>query len=236
MLRIFIGYDSRQPVSYNALQFSILKNASKAVAITPLCIETLPIKRTGLTPFTFSRFLVPYLCDYEGWALFLDIDMLVRGDIAELFNYKNDDYAVMVSKNDHRFEWASAMLFNCAKCTVLSPAYVQTASGLHTIDWAKPEEIGDFPREWNHLVGYDEPRDDAKLIHYTQGVPAFDEIGDCEYSQVWRQTVYEMARTLPWADLMATSVHATDYQGKRISKLLAKKLDKLTSQPQDAKN
>ena len=75
MLRVFIGYDDRQPVAYNVLQFSIATRSSRPVTITPLIINQLPIKRTGLTPFTFSRFLVPWLCDYQGTALFLDIDM-----------------------------------------------------------------------------------------------------------------------------------------------------------------
>jgi lipopolysaccharide biosynthesis glycosyltransferase len=115
MLKVFIGYDHRQPISYNVLQHSVFRNSSKPVSITALKIDQLPIGRTGLTPFTFSRFLVPYLCDYKGWALFLDSDILVKGDIAELFNLSDDKYTVMVSKNEKRFEWASVMLFNNEK-------------------------------------------------------------------------------------------------------------------------
>ena len=87
--------------------------ATRPVAITPLVIEQLPITRRGLTAFTYTRFLVPWLCDFEGSALYLDIDMLALADIAELFDLM-DDSAVMVSKNRLRYEWASVMLFNCA--------------------------------------------------------------------------------------------------------------------------
>ena len=72
-------------------------------------IQQLPLKRMGLTPFTYSRFLVPQLCNYEGWALFLDLDMLVQGDIAELFDLADESQAVMVVKSNARFEWASVM-------------------------------------------------------------------------------------------------------------------------------
>jgi hypothetical protein len=207
MLKVFIGYDHRQPISYNVLQHSVFRNSSKPVSITALKIDQLPIGRTGLTPFTFSRFLVPYLCDYKGWALFLDSDILVKGDIAELFNLSDDKYTVMVSKNEKRFEWASVMLFNNEKCKILTPDYIDKASGLHGIEWAKEEEIGDLPREWNHLVGYDKPKD-AKLIHFTQGNPCYPETIDSEHSQVWHDEQKLINYSVSWFELMGRSVHA----------------------------
>src|SRR3990167_6406606 len=98
--------------------------------------------RSFLTSFTFSRFLVPYLCHYEGWALFLDIDMILLDDIHELFCMADNQYAVMVSKNKVRFEWASAMLFNCEHPAnrILTPEFIETADRLHQISWLKEEE------------------------------------------------------------------------------------------------
>jgi hypothetical protein len=209
-LRVFIGYDERQPVSYSVLQHSINSSSSRPVVISPLILKQLPITRQGLTPFTFSRFLVPYLCEYKGWALFLDIDMIVDHDIAELFALADDRYKVMVSKNPKRFEWASAMLFNCAKCEILSPEYVSKADKLHAIGWAAEHEIGDLPPEWNHLVGYDRPRSDAKLIHFTQGIPAYDETKDSEYAARWHYYHRQLNYTQPWAELMGQSVHAAE--------------------------
>ena len=72
--RVFIGYDPRQPLAYNLCQFSIVKRSTAPVAVSPLMIDQLPLTRVGLTTFTFSRFLVPWLCDYQGWALFMDCD------------------------------------------------------------------------------------------------------------------------------------------------------------------
>lgn len=176
----------------------------------------------GLTPFTFSRFLVPYLCDYEGWALFLDADILLRADIASLFALAKEEYAIMVSKNEHRFEWASVMLFNNAKCRVLTPEYVgdENTKGLHQINFVKDEEIGDLPREWNHLVGYDNPRDDAKLVHFTQASPANEEALRCEYSKEWRQYHQEMNSTASWFELMGNSIHAKEVDGIRVPKFM----------------
>jgi lipopolysaccharide biosynthesis glycosyltransferase len=219
MLRIFIGYDPRQPISYSVLQFSILRRASVPVSITPLVIETLPMKRQGLTPFTFTRFLVPHLCGYAGRALFLDADMLCLGDMRDLFN-NYSDAAVSVSKNEHRFEWASAMLFNCGHedNKKLTPDLIERANGLHQIAWT--DKIGDLPREWNHLVGYDAPRPDAKLVHFTQGLPIYPETQGSEYAQAWRDEHKAMNFAEPWAVLMGNSVHAAQTaDGRLVAKL-----------------
>lgn len=219
MIRVFIGYDPRQPVSYAAFAHSLTTHGKRPISITPLVLETLPLTRVGLTPFTFSRFLVPYLCDYEGWALFADIDMMARADISELFSLRDDRYAVMVSKNKLRFEWTSLMLFNCGKCRVLTPEYVAAATGLHKIDWA--DNIGELPGEWNHLVGYDAPNPAAKLVHFTQGVPVFPETAGSEFGDEWREMASRAFSAQPWATLMGNSVHARPvYErlyGKRVA-------------------
>jgi lipopolysaccharide biosynthesis glycosyltransferase len=206
MLKIFIGTDKRQPVAYNVLQYSIMANSSAPVAITPIVLETLPINRVGLTQFTYSRYMVPYLCNYEGWALFLDADMVVDADIAELFSLCDDHYGVMVVKKDKRFEWPSLMLFNCAKCTKLTPDYIQTKTPQHLEDWAEGG-IGELPLEWNYCVGYDHQQIKPKLIHYTAGIPVWPETIDCAFRDIWKRYVNKMLYTVSFQELMGTSVH-----------------------------
>lgn len=212
-LSVYIGYDHRQAIAYNVLQFSILRRASRPVQIHPLVLPTLPLTRQGLTPFTFSRFLVPWLNDFSGWALFMDIDILVLEDIAELFALADDRYAAMVVKNEKKFEWASVILYNCSHPAnrVLMPDFVEDAAACrnpHALDWLTPEQIGALPAEWNHLVGYDRPREDAKLVHFTQGMPVFEETTGSEYAAQWAAEFKSATTTVPWATLMARSVHA----------------------------
>lgn len=224
-LRIFIGYDHRQAVAYNVLQFSLYRRSSKPLGISPLVLPTLPMKRQGLTPFTFSRFLVPWLCDYQGWALFLDIDFLVLSDIAGLFALADDRYAAMVSKNPKKFEWASMILFNCGHPAnrVLTADYIDDPKRCvspHSMDWLPPELVGDLPREWNHLVGYDAPRSDAKAVHYTQGMPIYEETTGSEYGDAWRAEHKASNSTSPWKELMERSVHAgRTADGRPVAKL-----------------
>ena len=90
--------DRRQPIAANVAAFSIIKRATKPVSITHLVYGQSPIKRTGLTDFTFLRYDVPRLCNYEGMALFIDADMLCLADIYELPDTK-DPVSVVVNKN-----------------------------------------------------------------------------------------------------------------------------------------
>ena len=223
MLRIFIGWDHRQPISYNVLQHSIIRRSSEPVAITPLVLGSLPLKRVGLTPFTFSRYLVPWLCGFEGRALFMDSDVLVLGDVAELFKLADWSKAVQVVKQPRRFEWASVMLWHCdhPENAILTPEYVgDEARNPFKFGWLEggleSPLIGDLPREWNHLVGYDEPRTDAKLVHYTMGIPPYPETAMCEYAEAWVQEHQSMNSAVSWVQLMGQSVHAAHLPDGRV--------------------
>ena len=221
MINVFIGYDPREAIAFSVLAYSIQARASQPVSIAPLM---LPQLRTLLTrerhplqstDFSFSRFLTPHLSGYAGWSVFMDCDMLVLDDIANLLKLRDDRYAVMVVKHDHvpketvkflgepqsKYEkknWSSVMLFNNDKCRALTPEYVNKASGLelHQFKWlAAGDQIGSLPERWNHLVGYNPPRKDASLVHYTLGGPYFDEYRDCEYSKEWFAERDAMLRT-----------------------------------------
>ena len=211
-LRIFIGFDPRQAVSYNVLQQSLAIRSTKPVAITPLIIQQLPLERTGLTPFTWSRFLVPYLCGFKGWGLFLDADMICLDDISKLFELKNKKHAVMAADVRADFERASLMLFNCAHPDnkKLTPEYIEEASGLHALKWT--EKVGWLPEEWNHIVFYDPPKEGAKLVHYTAGIPAFPEVSGCEYTDEWMRDAQYMNSAQPWQELMGNSRHVEKVQ------------------------
>ena len=86
------------------------------------------------------------------------------------------------------------MIFNNAKCTALSPDYVNSATGLelHQFKWLESEDlIGNLGVEWNHLVGEYEYNESAKLVHYTEGGPYFKNYKDCHYADEWFDTFKE---------------------------------------------
>jgi hypothetical protein len=220
VIRVFIGFDPREASAFSVLAHSIHVRASVPVSVTPLMLSQLAAifsrERNSLqsTDFAFTRFLTPYLSGYEGWSLFTDCDMLVLDDVAKLWALRDERYAVMVVKHDHRpresvkflgqpqtaypkKNWSSVMLFNNARCRVLTPEYVNTATGLelHQFKWLPDEAlIGALPGRWNHLVGYDPPSRDVSLVHYTLGGPYFEEYRNCEYAEEWRRERDRMLR------------------------------------------
>lgn len=200
-----MGLDVRQPIAANVAAFSIERRASKPASVTKLILDQLPVKRIGLTQFSISRYLAPHLCGYEGRALFVDADILCRADIYDL---PDTDAAVSVVVNKDpqlAYERPSVMLFNCAKCRDLTPEYIETGNP-QTLEWAG--SVGELPKEWNHLVGYDQPNPEAKIVHFTQGIPCFPETKDSEFAEEWLAEHRMMNGTVSWAEIMGKSVHA----------------------------
>jgi hypothetical protein len=212
-LRVCIGWDSREPLAYAVLAHSILTRTSRPVSILPINVRALRHAYTRgrgpteATEFSLTRFLVPYLSGYAGWSLFLDCDMLCLTDVTEILLYPLADpgKAVYVCQHDYvprgltkmdgheqtrypRKNWSSAMLFDNARCTALTPEYVSTATGLalHRFQWVPDDQIGALPCTWNYLVGEDnQSAEPPKLIHYTNGGPWLPAYADCDHAPAW---------------------------------------------------
>lgn len=180
------------PVSFHPLHLGLFKDYRET-------------HTDGSNAFIYSRFLIPWLMQWKGQAIFLDGDMIVKDDIAKLWDMRRLDMAAQVVKHDYktkfpvkylgaknedypRKNWSSVIIWNSShfhnRC--LTPEYVQFQSGshLHRFDWLKDEHIGELPAEWNHLVLEYEDRD-AKLNHYTVGTPCFPEYAEAERSDEW---------------------------------------------------
>ena len=220
MINVFIGYDNKERVAYNVLSHSIIQNSTKPVAITPIALNNIKDdfvrERNNLssTEFSFSRFIIPHLMNYQGWALFMDCDMLMFEDIAELWRLRDDKYAVQVCKHDYtpknekkflgqtqtvypKKNWSSFMLMNCKKCTTLTPDYVNKASGLelHQFKWLPNDDaIGKLDLEWNWLVGEYDYNPDAKNVHWTLGGPYFEDYARSDYADEWFDIYYDTIR------------------------------------------
>ncbi|HWA37493.1 MAG TPA: glycosyltransferase [Burkholderiales bacterium] len=214
MLRIFVGYDSKEPVAYHTLVHSVLRHASIPVSISPVkqsllgALYSRPRGPTESTEFSLSRFLVPALSQYEGWSMFMDCDMLCRADVAGLVAEidRQSEKAVLVCKHDYtpsparkflnqvqtvypRKNWSSVMLMNGRRCTALTRDYVNSASGLdlHRFNWVDDAQIGELPIEWNWLVGEYKYNPAAKIVHFTRGGPYFADYRNCDYAEEWRE-------------------------------------------------
>ena len=228
-MKVFVGYDDREDIAYKVCEYSV-KRKNKKAQVFPLKQEELkdanlywrekdPLSSTA---FTFTRFLVPALMNYEGWAIFCDCDIIWMLDPAEIMKYADEKYAVMVVKHDYtppeglkmdgqkqlpypRKNWSSVILWNCGHPSnkKVTPDLVNTETGqyLHRFNWLKNEEIGELTHHWNWLVNhYHEPKDGTPhVIHYTEGGPWFENYKHCEYGYHWEMIRNEMviANTSP---------------------------------------
>ena len=213
---VFIGWDEREEDAYTVCVRSLLEHASRDVKINK--IDKAKLIKEGLyfrdeeegasTDFAYTRFLTPYLSNYEGWSLFVDCDFLFTRDIYELFSHADEKYAVMCAKHDYipknsvkmdgqkqvaypRKNWSSCMLWNCSHPAnvILNPDVVSKESGafLHRFYWLPDELIGDIPIEWNWLEGeYEKPETLPAAIHFTTGGPWFENCQNVDYADLWR--------------------------------------------------
>lgn len=216
-VNVYIGWDSREAAAWHVCAQSIIEKASVPVALKPLTLDALrwfPNHPGGTNRFITSRYLIPCLEDFRGWALFIDADILLRADIADLWDLRDDRYAVQVVKHDYRTRsprkyvgspieadnldyerknWSSVMLINCGHPAVrdMTPSRVAQMSSqdLHRFRWLDDSLVGELPGAWNHLVGEMPRRDDAKLVHHTLGTPGFSHYCDSEHSREWHQTL-----------------------------------------------
>lgn len=212
IIPVFVGYDPREAIAYHVCANSIIRHASQPVSIIPLALNLFKdyteTHTDGSNQFIYSRFLVPHLMEYTGHAIFIDGDMIVRGDIAELWNLRDVCKDVQVVKHDYqtrmsekylgsknenypRKNWSSVILWNCISFPnrKLTPEFVQNATGaeLHRFSWIDDDRIGALPPEWNWLPDEYGPNTDAKLLHYTLGAPCFQEFADTPQGNEWHR-------------------------------------------------
>ena len=209
---IFIGYDPREAIAYHTCANSIIRQASQPVAIIPLALNLFndytETHTDGSNHFIYSRFLVPHLMGYQGHAIFIDGDMIVRGDIVELWELANPYMDVQVVKHNYktkmpvkylgaknedypRKNWSSVILWNCNSWTNrrLTPEWIENASGaeLHRFTWIPDDRIGELPAEWNWLPDEYGANTSAKLLHYTLGTPCFHEFATTPQADEWHR-------------------------------------------------
>jgi hypothetical protein len=214
IVRVFAGYDPREAAGLHVFTQSLIDTSSVPVSVSPLVLRHMPRyvdHGDGTNAFITSRYLIPALCDYAGWALFVDgSDMVMADDVAKLWALRDPQYAIqcvtrpiyqtkspmkylstpMLADNiDYpRKNWSSVMLMNCGHPAnrVLTMDYVSRTSSrmLHSFCWLQDDQIGPLPRRWNVLIGEEQPPPDPGICHYTLGTPGFQAYADCDES--WR--------------------------------------------------
>ena len=212
----FIGYDPKEDIAYRVWKQSLLTRST--IKIKAFALKQFELRSIGFykrendplasTEFTYTRFLIPALMNYKGWAVFCDCDILFLADIKNLFSNLSNDKAIYCVKHDYtpkekhkmdgrqqtvypRKNWSSFVIFNCShpanKKLTIDLANKETGSYLHQFKWLKDNQIGDLDERWNWLEGWTSKHNSKKpfAVHYTRGGPWFNEWEDVEYADLW---------------------------------------------------
>lgn len=208
MIRVFTGYDAREAPGWHAFAQSLIDTSSQYVLMPPLS----GAQGNGTNTFTYERFSVPEKCNWSGPAIFVDAsDMCLLAPIEELADLFDPRFAVQVVKHDYRTKhqwkyvgtemeapnedyprknWSSVILWNCGHPMNFSAREAlrgREGQYLHRFGWLKNEEIGDLPIEWNWLADEYGENPEAKLLHWTAGIPGFQEYRDSPHAADWRE-------------------------------------------------
>ena len=207
MIKIFAGYDSREDVGFQVFMKSLMEHASVPFAIVPVNQKIFKRTARGTNRFGDLRFMIPKLMNYTGIAIWMDgSDMMLRGDIAAFYELINPFTAVQVVKHDYktksprkyvgtimesdnldypRKNWSSVMIMNCSHSSWRRISMDDPVTELHRFYNIQDEHIGDLPIEWNHLVGEYDFNPQARLVHFTLGIPGFSHYAHCDYASEW---------------------------------------------------
>ena len=179
-IRVFVAATPSEWLAMRVLEFSIRESTKLPLELSALYTFDRPIRKPQAkknwprTPFSFQRFLIPELCSYEGKAIYLDADMLVFRDIAELWNQPFNGCDIQAIKEPRKglSSQFSVMLLNCARLqwniekiiSLLDSGELEYVGLMHQMCIVK--QIGwDIPPAWNSLEQYES--DTTALLHYT---------------------------------------------------------------------
>lgn len=222
-ITIYVGFDSRndgQQLAFEICKKSILENTKhrdkleiKALVLKEL--EDIGFKRSddklASTEFTYTRFLSPYLNNYEGVAIFCDSDFIWECDLYEELTpyieemikgsksvccvkhkYEETNCTKMnnlVQTSYPRKNWSSLIIFNCShddcKNLSLENANTKSPAWLHRFSWACDSSILGLPKTYNYLVEIYRDEEYPKVIHYTNGGPWHYDYQKTEFYDRW---------------------------------------------------
>lgn len=178
-IKLFVGCapNGEDAESQMVLEYTARKFSSMPIEITWMKHSDDPqsfwhgwSSETWATPFSGFRWGIPAACGFQGQAIYMDSDMIILHDLAELWNEPWNESAIVMGKGGWRFCVAK---WNCERAHTVLPsihqikstptAHQQLAHGLP--QHPQLEQI--FDRQWNNFDGENDPIEKIKILHYT---------------------------------------------------------------------
>ncbi|WP_353166398.1 glycosyltransferase [Acinetobacter sp.] len=189
VIKIFVGCDPNNCdlEQMMVLDYSIRKNTQHPVEITWMQLShdaNSPwfSDQTNLlgwrtekwaTPFSGFRWAIPELCNFEGRAIYMDADVIVLTDIAELWNTSFDQGAMVIAKGGKSTARLCTCVWNCEIAKNYLPKLHQLKADpdghkkLMKLIKDNPQLIQNYTNSYNCIDGEELPIKDIKILHYS---------------------------------------------------------------------
>jgi hypothetical protein len=232
---IWIGWDRREAAAFAVARESCRRHLTRPIPIFGLLLDDLirwglytrPIEyrpsaadrpvmwdvvsdHPQSTDHANGRFFIPHVAKMAGiggWALFVDGDVMFRGNACRLFEQLDNSKALYCVHHDHaptaavkmdhqvqsvysRKNQSSVMALNldhpANKALTLDVLNNTPGRDLHRFFWLAECDIGELPQSWNCLIGYTDPEISPTIAHFTDGTPDMAGWEGQKHSDEWR--------------------------------------------------
>lgn len=182
-IRLFVGCapNGEDAESQMVLEYTARRNSSLPIDIVWMRLSDDPKSfwsgwntSEWSTPFSGFRWAIPEYCNHSGEAIYMDSDMIILSDLAELWRNKwnigDQPKAVVQAKGGWRFcvaKWDCRRAFD----HILPVERLKKIPGSHSRTFSyfanNPELVQVFDRQWNNFDGENDSLSDVKILHYT---------------------------------------------------------------------
>ncbi len=188
-IRVFVGCDPNNCdlEQMMVLDYSIHKHTSVPVEIVWMQLSRDPDSywysdpETGkgwnttkwATPFSGFRWAIPEYCDYRGRAIYMDADVVILSDLAELWQHPIEGKAVVAAKAKADMMRLCTCVWDCnkARSTVLPVAQLKKEPNSHQkmmdLLTENSQLVESYKESYNCVDGEELAIRDIKILHYS---------------------------------------------------------------------
>ena len=189
MIKVFVGCDPNNCdlEQMMVLDYSIHKHTQQPVEITWMQLSsdaTSPWYSNATTdegwhtekwatPFSGFRWAIPELCNFEGRAIYMDTDVIVRCDINELWSHPMDDKTIVIAKGGNSTARLCTSVWDCNKAKQYLPTLKEIRADpishkkLMQLIKEKPQLVQPYKDSYNNIDGEGLVIEEIKVLHYS---------------------------------------------------------------------
>lgn len=238
-IRVFVGCSANgeDAEAQAMLEYTLAKNTRRVVSINWMKLSrdpaspwySNPAKNEGwntrgwATPFSAFRWAIPHVCNYEGKAIYMDVDQILMADIGDLWDQPHPGNKALLTKDQKH---SCVILFDNARMKPMLPTFdaLRRTEGLYRqVRNNVGSATAPFKGNWNCLDGenYSSLADpDIKIIHFTKvetqphlkwALPRLHELKQAHWNRQAKPQPHARSDVQPFVDQLWEAAQAAGY-------------------------